>query len=98
MKKLLKHYNFKLNILLDNTTDNKFGIICRNLYFDIYINKKYFLILHKYKINKCDNIEHELTDDIKNRPNDLLKYNKSLSYEYSLDLIYDLKNGDLTKI
>jgi len=100
--KLLKHNKEnKLNILLDNTTDNHFGIICRNLYFNIFINKinkNHFLILHKYKINKCNNIEHELTDDIKSRPNNLLKYNESLTYEYSLDLIYDLKKDNLTKV
>jgi len=101
--KLLSHNKKNmLNILLDNSTDNLFGVICREIYFNIFINKinkNHFLILYKYKINKCNNIEHQLTDSIKNIQGDLLKYNQGLTYKYCLDYIYDLKDGCLlTKI
>ena len=54
--KLLSHNKKKmLNILLNNKYIYQFGVICREIYFNIFINKinkNHFLILYKYKINK----------------------------------------------
>ena len=89
---------FKKSKLELKDTNHKY---LRSIYFNKFINKintNHFSILYKYSIDDCD-FQHELNlDSNKFKPSSIEKNDKLNTQKYCLSLLYDLKDGDLSKI
>lgn len=101
LKEEAKEYinNFKNNNILENTKKGYYNNAYRTLYFNMLINKinkNHFLLLHSYKISKC-NFTQKMIDRCIGGEH-ITRRDLLLNSKYCLDIITDIKDGSLEDI